>query len=158
MASEKSLYNIDFSFWFWSRCDKIDWHEFTLTISTPWGKAVPSQSVLGNRWMIFPHPSPEPVNAETQEDYYQTPQRRILVDPPVSMNVWWYRAKDRKKACWAGSQEADSWSQWKRMWFRWREARVQRRLMIGCCWLPLEGSRPQGLWPLALMLQRWIEL
>lgn len=31
----------------------------SLTISTPWGKAVPSQSVLGNRWMILPHPSPE---------------------------------------------------------------------------------------------------
>lgn len=34
----------------------------SLTISTPWGKAVPSQSFLGNRWMIFPHPSPEPAD------------------------------------------------------------------------------------------------
>lgn len=36
-----------------------------LTISTPWGKAVPSQSVLGNRWMILPHPSPEPAGKVT---------------------------------------------------------------------------------------------
>ncbi len=31
-----------------------------LTISTPWGNAVPSQSFLGKRWMILPHPSPDP--------------------------------------------------------------------------------------------------
>lgn len=31
-----------------------------LTISTPWGNAVPSQSFLGKRWIILPHPSPDP--------------------------------------------------------------------------------------------------
>lgn len=42
-----------------------------LTISTPWGKAVPSQSFLGNRWMIFPHPSPEPADERTWKSVSQ---------------------------------------------------------------------------------------
>lgn len=42
-----------------------------LTISTPWGKAVPSQSFLGNRWMIFPHPSPEPADKKTYIHHYK---------------------------------------------------------------------------------------